>query len=477
MSRVTFWIATPSNWYDGNRRGFVLVIVLWIALGLIAIVLLFGEGMRMEYRAAANSAGGIEADQAMAGVRRYITYSLGNLDAPGTVPDPVTYAVEDVPIGEASYWLLGRADQDQMIAPDTPAYGFIDEASKLNLNAPTTTPEMLVALPNMTQDVVDAILDWKDADSDARPSGAESDYYLLQNPPYNCKNGNFESVEELRLVKGVTTDLLFGEDTNLNGVLDPNENDGAASSPDDDADGKLKRGLLDFVTIYSQEPNTRADGSRRLNVNAIERQQSTGPVTGDVALSVERYLNDTLGARRGTDIVKANGRDLPPRSVLEFYVRAAVTVEEAAKVEDALTASDPSKPIDGHVNVNTAPRETLVSLPGIGEQFADALVSLRKTKTADQLNTVMWITEVVDRANAVAAGPYITTKAYRLSADVAVVAANGRAFRRTWMVFDTSKTPPMVIYSRDRSGLGWPLGSEMRDALDNQQQLVRKGLQ
>ena len=56
----------------------------------------------------------------------------------------------------------------------------------------------------MTPDVADAIVDWLDMDSSPRPYGAEDDYYTALSPPYHCKNGPLDSLEELLLVRGVT---------------------------------------------------------------------------------------------------------------------------------------------------------------------------------------------------------------------------------------------------------------------------------
>jgi len=448
-----------------GRHGFVLVIVLWIALGLVAVVLLFGEGMKMEYRAAANSAGGYEADQAIAGARRYLLYSLSQLTTPGTIPEVATYPVEDVPIGDSAFWLVGRTDQDLLTTPDTPAFGFTDEASKLNLN--TATLEQLQMLPNMPAELAASIIDWRDDDSTPQDSGAESEYYAMTSPAYSCKNAKFESVEELHLVRGATWDVLFGEDANLNGILDPNENDGDASFPSDDGDGVLKKGILDFVTIYSEEPNKKPDGSNRINITDTNQ-----------AGELRTYLSTTLEASRAEQIVtafQAPGGG-PIRSVLQFYLKCGIKAEEAAKIEGGLTTSgDPT--LVGLVNVNTAPREVLICLPGIGENFADALIALRRTKTADQLTTVFWVLEVLDAANATQAGRFITAHTYRLSADVTAVASGGRAVRRSWMVFDASTTTPTLLYSRDRSDLGWPLGTALRDEFDNQQELQRKGTQ
>jgi general secretion pathway protein K len=58
--------------------------------------------------------------------------------------------------------------------------------------------------------IVDSILDWRDADDFYRIHGAENDYYQSLKEPYRCKNGNFDSIEELLLVRGITPALFYG---------------------------------------------------------------------------------------------------------------------------------------------------------------------------------------------------------------------------------------------------------------------------
>src|SRR5207249_3174996 len=135
-------------------------------------------------------------------------------------------------------------------------YGLTDESSKLNLNAllllptdPLQSRQMLLGIPGMTAEIADAILDWIDSDQTPRETGAEESYYTSLNPPYKPKNGPLEALDELMLVRGITPDLLFGEDANRNGLLDPNENDGAASPPLDNADGILQRGWSAYFTV------------------------------------------------------------------------------------------------------------------------------------------------------------------------------------------------------------------------------------
>ncbi|MBA7687564.1 hypothetical protein ES703_96028 [subsurface metagenome] len=63
------------------------------------------------------------------------------------------------------------------------------------------------------------------------------------------------TIRELLLVRGVTGRLLYGEDTNQNGQLDSNERDGDRSPPDDNEDGRLDKGLIEYLTCYSYDKN------------------------------------------------------------------------------------------------------------------------------------------------------------------------------------------------------------------------------
>ena len=94
----------------------------------------------------------------------------------------------------------------------------------------------------------------------------------MMDDPYLAKDESFETVEELLLVRDITALELYGEDKNRNGILDENENDASDSDPPDNRDGKLDRGLFDFVTVYSKETS-----SSRTNVNG---SQTSGGSSG-----------------------------------------------------------------------------------------------------------------------------------------------------------------------------------------------------
>lgn len=155
-------------------------------------------------------------------------------------------------------------------------FGLTDEASKLNLNNATEAQllqlvEAAVGEENEEinpQHIVDAILDWRDADRAARgeQTDTEGAYYEQLSTPYKVKNGPFDTVEELLLVKGVTPQVLYGEDFDRNGLRTDNEDDGDESFPMDNEDGRLNLGLYPYLTTISYENNVANDNRPRINL-------------------------------------------------------------------------------------------------------------------------------------------------------------------------------------------------------------------
>lgn len=425
-------------------RASVLIVVLWVCLGLVSITLLFGHSMLMSFRGTDNDISGRQAEHAIEGAARYAEILLMNAEQPGLLPDVATYKSEAVPVGEATFYLLGRAAEDETGV--TRAFGLIDEASKLNLN--TATLAMLKALPRINEELAAAIIDWRDTDEEITENGAESETYLRRQPGYASKNAPFESVEELALLNGADRTILYGEDANLNGMLDPNENDGGKTPPADNSDGKLDPGVIEYVTVFSREPNKRSDGSARVNVSAPSEELAT-------------LLRETFGDQKAAEIQVR----LRPgyRSVLEFFIASGMTADEFAQIGDAVTVSN-SKSTPGLINVNTASETVLACVPGVDVEKASALVAARLTR-AEQGTGIGWVVETLGEEGAIQAGRYLTGQSWQVSADVAAVGRHGRGYRRTRFVIDNSADAPRIIYRRNLAPLGWALGSDIREAL------------
>jgi len=328
-------------------------------------------------------------------------------------------------------------------------FGIVDEASKINLNSAGIN--VLLKLPEMTAELAAAVIDWRDGDSDVSPGGAESEYYLLLRDPYYCKDAPFETTAEVLLVKGASHDLLYGEDTNRNGVLDPNENDASESDPPDDRDGHLDRGFLDYVTVYSTEPNESGDGQERIDVNDVGAE------------GLSDLLREQIPGDRFFEVMDLVRRGRPFLNVLDFYYRTDLTMAEFSPIADRLTTSR-QRDLTGLVNVNTAPREVLLCLPELDESDVDALLERRMDPGTD-LDSIAWVADALPREKAVAVGGYITTRSFQFSADIVSVCGNGRAYKRYRAVIDARESPPRVIYWKDLTHLGWPLAPEIISTL------------
>lgn len=429
-----------------SERGSALIIVLWVCLGLVGIALYFAGAMNFEMRAADNRLAAVQAQLAIEGAARYASNVLATVQTPGRLDFTTELEAESVAVGEARFWFIGRTND--VVNPDEPVFMFADESAKLNLN--TATAEMLEWLPGMTPELAAAIVDWRDSDSTVgEGGGAEDETYQRLTPPYRCKNAPYESVDELRLVRGLTMEILYGEDANLNAALDPNENDGDQTAPYDDRSGTLDAGILEYVTVWSREPvNTRTNVNNR------------------PALAV--VLQDTLGTQRANQILASltvgggqGGGQTQFTNLIQFYLRSGMTAEELGLVSDQLVAvatNNTAAYIQGLININTASEAVLGCIPGIGVNLAPTIAAYRRANEGN-LTSVAWLVEALaNEEAALLAGPYVTTHSYQVSADTAAVGRHGRGYQRARLVFDLSDGAPRVAWRQDLTHLGWAPG-------------------
>ena len=262
------------------RSGTVLIIVLVIVALLTLAAYNYTQTMLTELEATTTYGADVQAREAADSGVEYIATVLANRTDPSLenlIHNPnvflgKTVAASERLRGNFRFTIIAPVEHD--LTGNAIRYGLMDESAKLNLNLldrlkleDEQVHTLLMNLPNMTPEIIDAMLDWIDADDTKRPYGAESEVYEALIPPYKAKNGPLESIDELLLVQGVTPALLYGEDANRNGLLDPNENDGDQSPPLDNADGVLDHGWVAYLTAFSREANRRADGTKKINVN------------------------------------------------------------------------------------------------------------------------------------------------------------------------------------------------------------------
>ncbi len=183
-------------------------------------------------------------------------------------------------------------------------FGLENESARINVNALVQWDkqksgvgrQMLMGLPGMDETIADAILDWIDDDSTPRENGAEADSYANMSPPYAPTNGPIATIEELLKVRGVTPQLLFGADTNRNGMIDPGEAANAQLASSTGADPETNRGWAAYLTVNGKESNMQPDGvTPKIDINGADLQQLRDDLSG--VLDNEEYVNFILAAR------------------------------------------------------------------------------------------------------------------------------------------------------------------------------------
>ena len=440
MSRRVFhrFAGHPHPSHHARATGTVLIVTIWIMLVLVGTVLVMARAMRVEGNGSANHVASLQASAVQLGAIQYVIASLDGLG--GRMPSEQEMPCEGVLVGNGAFWIIRPGEDDRQRS-----YGIGSEAGKVNLNA--APAEILAELPEMTAELAAAIIDWRDSDGELTPGGAESEYYLLLPEPYECKNDLLETLEEVMLVAGASHEILFGEDTSRNGVLDENENDGDQSDPPDDRNGDLDQGIYGFATVYSIEVNRTASGQQRVNVSSSQMQE------------LSSLLLEAFGEARALEVMVLARRERPFANPLDFYFRTSLTNEEFDSIADKITFSQ-SEDLRGLIDLRVAPQEVLGCLPGLDESDVSALLAARPAADAEP-GSIVWVAEALDQDKAIAIGSYITTRSYQFSADIVSVSGNGRSFKRCRIVVDARQSPPRVVYRQDLTHLGWPLSQEI----------------
>jgi hypothetical protein len=424
------------------------------------------------------------------------------LEAGGVFDNPdrfrgVTVVPDDDPNQRGSFSVIAP-NLDDTGALNGTRSGLEDESTRLNLNtlliSEKTMPDagrtFLMALPGMTEDVADAILDWLDADDEPREFGAEIEYYSGLSPAYATKNGPLDTVEELLLVRGVTPQLLFGADINRNGQLDPHEAGDGGSGGSTDPAGF--RGWSAYLTLHSLEWNVNPDGQPRIYLNQNDLQKlhdelsevfpedwvtfiiayrQSGPYTSSLRSSTPlggKQLDLTKPAKtpiaQVLDLVGANVRhsfvgDMTPSFVASpFGSGIAEMGFYMPMLMDHVTVN-PSLTIPGRININQASATVLSGIPGMTPEVAEQIISVRDVapdsgKPARRHETWLLQEALVDQATMKLLMPFVTCGGDVYRAQVVGYYQGGQAASRAEVIFDATSPLPRLLFWRDISHLG-----------------------
>jgi type II secretory pathway component PulK len=380
------------------RRGAVTVIVIWgiaIAAAIVAAVQLMGFrqaaiGRETLARVQARWAARAGIEEAIA-ILEWHTLNPQLDDALALSRDLAAAADGDLGTGR---WSI-RHHLDGIERP-----GPLDEHSKLNVNR--VGRGELLNIDKMTLDVADSILTWRQASTEEPVGiGAGADWYRSRNVGYEPRGAAFRHIAELELVAGVWPNLLRGEDWNLNGRLDPNEDDGALNPPDDNRDGRLDAGWSGVLTASSRTMPISRSGQPLLGLRGAEPEEVSARLGLDATqaaalvayaarpdASLENLLVQDLGTlaaggrppgeggapgRRGRRTAGQTGAPAGASAIPPLTPAQLRTVFAEATINPAELQPSPGK-----LNVNSASRDALRALFPENPASADAIISLRQ---------------------------------------------------------------------------------------------------
>ena len=254
-----------------SQSGSVLIIVLWVAIGLVSIALYFANSMTYELRASDNRAQrprGGPGHRRRGALRQLLSWQFTRPTA--RCRPPTEFACAAVPVGDAQFWLIGR---DPSGTPSTePYFGLVDEGSKLNLN--TVNTNVLSYLPNMTTGFCPghcglAQHQRRRYSLDYSHAGLLPENTRRLKPWTNCG----WSMARPWICSPATTSTATACSTRTKRIRP--------------ARRELNSGLFEYTTVYTREPNFHSDG-----IVADQREH------GAPAAICKRFLKTPASATR-----------------------------------------------------------------------------------------------------------------------------------------------------------------------------------
>ena len=305
--------------------------------------------------------------------------------------------------GEFTIFRRGREDEGGGVL-----YGVSDEESRLDVNVASSNE--LMQLPNMMSDVMASIVDWRSPTNVVLPGGALAAYYESLQPPYEPRNSAYETVRELLMVKGVTPELLMGDDRHQDGFLPTTAIIGNDFPDTGNHACDVDAGWAGIVTVDSFDNDVSAAGQRRVNIQTADQNAlaNVPGITPDIAQAIITYrgqhqfqsIADLLdvtapqppdqGGAQGNPN-QSGGNSAQTDQSGQSSGPTVISDDLLMSIADQLTASR-NRNESGLININTASLDVLACLPGVDQQLAQQIISYRKS--SGFFSNVAWLLKV-----------------------------------------------------------------------------------
>ncbi|MEN9757621.1 MAG: hypothetical protein RL755_1808 [Pseudomonadota bacterium] len=177
-----------------KQRGVALVLVLWVLSILMLMAGSFSLTMRRE----------------SAGVSGIYTHAQALAQAQAGIALAQAMLLHD---DENKRWRVDGSIYEIQYPQATMRIQIQSHTGKIDINsAPVSVLHHVLQYAPLDKqaqlNLENAILDWRDADDDTRPFGAEKNDYHSAKLHYSPRNKPFRSMEELQMVRGMTSEVL-----------------------------------------------------------------------------------------------------------------------------------------------------------------------------------------------------------------------------------------------------------------------------
>ena len=198
-----------------NRRGVALILVLLMISLIIAVTIQLNRSSRAEIYEAANLSDGIRlrtvARSGFQAGEAILLADKNRFDAlTETWANTEMLSLKSEAFFTNASFKLAIEDESGKIAINQLVSGtaFNPQIRELLLRL-LTGPHIRLE-QRKAEELLEAVKDWIDADSDVTGNGAEEAYYAGLAHPYAVKNAPLDCIEELLMIKGVTRELFYG---------------------------------------------------------------------------------------------------------------------------------------------------------------------------------------------------------------------------------------------------------------------------
>lgn len=210
-----------SNSHNNRQAGAVLIMALLIVAVVAGLSIKFAGDYQLGLARAESRWHGAQARAYLLGMEDAALQLLIDADERPEVDYHGEGWDTEVPFETDGGWVLARAvdatslinlnSLGQAFAEGRPANSFdrYNEPQRRFIRLLQTFPDLPVQ-ENEAIAILEAIVDWIDPDdNESGFGGAESNHYQGLEMPYNAANGPFMSVDELRLVRYMTPELMM----------------------------------------------------------------------------------------------------------------------------------------------------------------------------------------------------------------------------------------------------------------------------